>query len=375
MDPRKRLVAILEALEGSSDAKRRRQFEDEVEEQALMKNFRWIPSGRQLPLVYRDKFGLMTEDPAREYCKKLTHMYSWEILELAELCRAEIEKPRHRSRNRLRQPNGNCVRRTGRPPKADYINRLLYVLEWLSSGATLYKCQFDTGVSKSTIQEDRAHVLKAINTVLANEIRWPDEEERQRLRSGYTGIFEGVVGIMDVTEHGIQKSQDNAKESATYSGKAGMNTMKTLAVINKHGEFIYVEPLVDGRRNDRDEWTYTDLYLSQGKYFSAGEKIASDGGFRGDGPLLYSYDVINTDEKMNYNLAFKEVRVGIENAFGRVQLWFPLLGVEKKQWPYDDKLLGTAVEAACKLHNWMIRHRRLSYNAEDNPRNFYRDMY
>ena len=81
------------------------------------------------------------------------------------------------------------------------------------------------------------------------------------------------------------------------------------------------------------------------------------------------------DEKMNYNLAFKEVRVGIENAFGRVQLWFPLLGVEKKQWPYDDKLLGTAVEAACKLHNWMMRHRRLSYNAEDNPRNFYREMY
>ena len=30
MDPRKRLVVILGALEGSSDAKRRKQFEDEL---------------------------------------------------------------------------------------------------------------------------------------------------------------------------------------------------------------------------------------------------------------------------------------------------------------------------------------------------------
>ena len=97
--------------------------------------------------------------------------------------------------------------------------------------------------------------------------------------------------------------------------------------------------------------------MNAGAYFSPGEKVASDGGFRGDGPTLISYDVLDTEEKQLFNLAFKEVRVGIENAFGRVQRWFPILGQATKYWPYDEELLNLSVGAATKLHNWMMRHR------------------
>jgi hypothetical protein len=36
---------------------------------------------------------------------------------------------------------------------------------------------------------------------------------------------------------------------------------------------------------------------------------------------------------------FKEVTLGIESAFGRVQMWFPILGNEKSFWTFDEETL------------------------------------
>jgi len=72
----------------------------------------------------------------------------------------------------------------------------------------LYSTEFNTGYSKTSLQEDRVHVLKAINKVLADEVSWPDADERLELSSGFTGIFERVVGILDIMEIQIARSSD-----------------------------------------------------------------------------------------------------------------------------------------------------------------------
>ena len=115
--------------------------------------------------------------------------------------------------------------------------------------------------------------------------------------------------------------------------------------------------------------------MEAGLYFSPGERVAADGGFLGDGPNLASFNNTNNENKALYNAAFTEVRKGIESAFGRVQMWFPILGLQKTYWNYDDELLELATGAATKLHNWMLRTRGVSYNAENNPRNFHRNLY
>ena len=91
--------------------------------------------------------------------------------------------------------------------------------------------------------------------------------------------------------------------------------------------------------------------------------------------MLYSYDNLDSHEKVLFNLAFKEVRVGVENAFGRVQKWFPILGLQKSYWNYDLELLELAVGAAMKLHNWMLRKRGIRYNAQEDPQNHMRELY
>ena len=208
------------------------------------------------------------------YTMKLTHMFSWEIEDLHALCEHLLLKPRQTDW----RPKRTHPSRKGRPPKVNTINRLVYVLEWLSSGDFGNKMEFEMNYSKTSLTEDRYHVLKAICVALKDEIKWPTAAERIVLASKYTGIFKDCVGIFDCTEWDIAKPGENDHERRTFSGKAHTNTYKTLAVINKHGQYIYVSRLMEGgTNNDRQQWVKSDLYLEPGAFFSANEKLASDG--------------------------------------------------------------------------------------------------
>lgn len=358
------------------ERKRRRE---ELGELPLMKNLFGFRERPQQPLgPYRDAFGAMTTDVNRNYCQKLTHLYSWELLDLADLVRDDVEAAREtnwKCRRIQRPVKHRGQKNRGRPPKVDYINRLVYVLEWLATGDSVDRQEFHNSWSRSSCDEDRKHVLKAICKALIDEVKWPTEEERAEHYSTYNGIFVGCVGVFDVTEWITCKWADQVLENETYSGKAKSNTMKTLAVINKHGHFIWVDPLAKGKRNDRDQWTSCDLYLNAGTYFGANEWLACDGGFRGDGPQMMSYDDLREPGREIYNLAFREVRVGVENAFGRVQMWFPIFGAQKRYWNQDLELLQLAVDAAMRLHNWILRKRGLSYDAQASGRNHLREYY
>ena len=359
----------------SHDLKKSKSKKRQLEEDTMstMKNLFSFRSKPQTPLPFRSRFGELMSDPGRNYSRKLTHMFSWEIIDLADLCKSRIESARQTSWRPKPKPNN--PRKSGRPPKLNYIDRLVLTLEWLSSANTGSKLEFDSGYSKSSVMEDHKHILKAIDAALHDQIIWPNANERQEHYASYTGIFDHCVGIFDVTEWTIRRSKIASIENITYSGKAKENTMKTLAVINKFGYFIWVDPLVFGRRNDRDQYTSTDLYMNCGKYFNRGEKLASDGGFKGDGNLIISYDNLDSEDKKTFNLAFKEVRVGVENAFGRVQMWFPIFGHASRYWMHDIETLDLATRVAMKLHNWLLRHRDVDYNAENSPRNFYRELW
>ena len=92
-------------------------------------------------------------------------------------------------------------------------------------------------------------------------------------------------------------------------------------------------------------------------------------------PHVISYDNLDDEAKRLFNLVFTEVRKDVETAFRRIKAWFPILGRNKQYWHYDEELLHLTVEASVKLHNWMMRKRELSYAAEVNPVNHYRDYY
>ena len=90
------IPAIMEedlCFESYQSRKRKREIEDEV--RPLMKNMFNFVRAPQFPLGPScNRWEKLTYDENRLYCKKLTHMYSWEIFQLHELCKEAIEKPR-----------------------------------------------------------------------------------------------------------------------------------------------------------------------------------------------------------------------------------------------------------------------------------------
>ena len=141
------------------------------------------------------------------------------------------------------------------------------------------------------------------------------------------------------------------------------------------GYFRFIKTVTLGRPNERNDYTISDLFLKQGEMFSDGELLAADGGYTGTGNLLYSHNNMNDRNQKLFNLTFTEVRKGVENSFGRVQMWFPILGNQKSKWNYDEETLYNTTQAACRLHNWMMHNRLLKYSASTNPKYLFRSFY
>lgn len=369
------------AEDAKTTRRKRKRNEEERTFQPLMKTILNNPAFHQAPLYPLERKEMIAQlllDQNRNYSKTFTNLYSWELLELADLLKDKIEEPRNtiwrkkRKRNNYKDPE----RSKKRACNHDYIHRTFFCLEWLANGCEFKKTEFYSGWSKSSLNEDIPHVLRAIVDELDDEIKWPDADERAGLARESPGIFEKCVGICDIMEHPIVKSKDSEIEHRTFSGKEGSNTYMTFAVIDRHGYFRYVHTGIEGRRNDREAYVSLPLYMQRGEYFSGSQFLAADGGFDGDGPIQMSHRSIGGDaDKALYNLAFKEVRMQVENAFGRVQEWFGILGNRCKKWHYDRDLLILAVHAAARLHNWMLTNRDLSYNIQSNPNYIYRGYH
>ena len=72
--------------------------------------------------------------------------------------------------------------------------------------------------------------------------------------------------------------------------------------------------------------------------------------------------------RANFNTAFTEFRKGVENSYGRVQMWFPILGNSKSKWNYDHITLNYSVHACSRLHNWLMHARHLNYDPTADPK-------
>jgi len=59
--------------------------------------------------------------------------------------------------------------------------------------------------------------------------------------------------------------------------------------------------------------------------------------------------------------------LGVENSYARVGTWFPLLGNNKKKLNYSENILMLAVQAAVRLHDFIMNTEQLSYAAYESP--------
>ncbi len=201
---------------------------------------------------------------------------------------------------------------------------------------------------------------------LEDQLQWPDENHRAELANVFPGIFNVCIGIADVKEYQVVKYKDTVKERRSWGRKKKINSYKCLSVIDHSGRFIFCRVCLGN--NDREVYTTSPLYLSEGDYFSGNQFVATDGAFEGDGWFMFSYKNPGNDpNKIRFNNAFCEVRTGKEVSYQRVGEWFLLLGNNKRKLPYKEDTLILAIQAAVRLHNFIMNTENLSYSALESP--------
>jgi hypothetical protein len=94
----------------------------------------------------------------------------------------------------------------------DYLHRLFFCLEWLNDGNHHRTRESRAGWGKSSLHEDKIHVLLAIVEGLDDQLQWPDHICRAELANVFPGIFSGCIDIADVKEYQVVKYKDSVKE-------------------------------------------------------------------------------------------------------------------------------------------------------------------
>jgi hypothetical protein len=141
--------------------------------------------------------------------------------------------------------------------------------------------------------------------------------------------------------------------------------------MNMKDEIIYMMTGWGGVHSDKEMWTESTLYLYRGRFLTLEEVIAADGGFRGDGPCIYSWDNPGNDPaKQAYNVAFNEVRKYKENSYGRIKASFPILGRARLRFDSSAEVKVLTIHAAFRLHNVLMAARGVDYNPLVNQRFF-----
>ena len=230
-------------------------------------------------------------------------------------------------------------------------NRMLIFLFWLRSRKTLVHLASDFGVSMATIDLEVKHVREAVLTQLHDEIRWPDAETRAELAKLVPG-FPGAIGYIDATSKRIQRPTRNHRES--YRGDKGYNE-QVIFVVTPWGEIINICYGIDGCTNDRGAFIDSDMGRNPHRYFTDGQYLLGDGGYRGPGDIVCPFSIREVRRSSvygNFNEGLRRHRVTVERVFGHVfhNQWQRF----SDRWTGCKDELSPTAHAAALLSNWLF---------------------
>ena len=196
----------------------------------------------------------------------------------------------------------------------------------------------------------------------ADEVAWPDAEER-RLLHGFFTCHDKAVGVLDGTH--CQISVPYFKEDRSLSGYKKFHTQNYLICADALGFVIYTAGPFEGMANDRAALNTTPFVQHPCPLLSDGEVILTDGGFSGDGEILHQFTQTELrqltaeerDRAAPWNDDFTYNRTSIEHCIHRIKSRTQAL---TSRWQRDIAKQVELFDASCRLYN-RLRRLRLEY--------------
>ena len=208
-------------------------------------------------------------------------------------------------------------------------------------------------ISRMTADRTADHITRAVNTVWAEEVSWPDAEERQSLY-GFFSSYDCAVGVMDGTHCQIEVPV--VEEGEYHSFYKNFHTQNYLICADALGFVIYTAGPFGDRDNDRGAFNTRPFVQSDCPLQSEGEVVLVDGGFEGDGHVLHQFAErelmqLTSEEReriARFNEDFTHNRSPIEHCIHRVKSRAQALA---RRWPRALSRQAELFTAATRVYN------------------------
>jgi hypothetical protein len=199
-----------------------------------------------------------------------------------------------------------------------------------------------------------------VNTALKDNLAWPTAEQRLLLH-GTLSIYSSAIGIVDGTHCRIRVPTQWEDENMCFSGYKHTHTQNYLIVVDPNGFIIKLDGPFPGSMNDISCCRQSDIVLNPQNYFSSGERLLADGGFKGFRQFLIPYriDQIRSDPTQEnamrvFNALLQLIRSKVEHAIHRVKCRAQVLA---NRYNRDRKRQLETITSAVILYNWTRKHR------------------
>lgn len=171
-------------------------------------------------------------------------------------------------------------------------DRLWVVLYLMASGHRLIDAAPFVDLSEATISTEFRTRVPLLHSYLAKRfIVWPTLAERasvDRLTAG--AAFTGAQGVVDGSCFAIRRP-DEAIQQDYYAGHKKFHCVCVQFTVDLFGRVIHLTNAVQGTRHDRtifDVDTSYTVATSYDTYFSPGQWLLGDSGYRGHGEIVYN---------------------------------------------------------------------------------------
>lgn len=136
--------------------------------------------------------------------------------------------------------------------RLDLETRLVMVLFWLRLYLTMTAVGYFFGIDKATVSRNTRRLLPVLRQISDQEFAWPEPPGRGQGKNVEQALrdYPELFAIVDATEQAVQRSQDEGKQRAHYSGKKKRHTRKTAIVVNEQGEIRGVTLSTPGSVHD-----------------------------------------------------------------------------------------------------------------------------
>ena len=208
-------------------------------------------------------------------------------------------------------------------------------------------------ISRSTANRIADHVTNVVNTVWADEVSWPDADERRALY-GFFSSCKTAVGVLDGTHCQIEVPVID--EGEFHSQYKKFHTQLYLICADALGFVIWMDGPFGGHDSDRTVFNSTPFAQRECPLLSPGEVLLVDGGFKGEGHILHQFTLnelapMTEEDRVRvaaFNEDFTHNRSPIEHCIHRVKSRMQALA---KRWPRAREKQGGLFNAAVKVYN------------------------